>query len=86
MEARSCHRLRRAEPPKSHCEVMTGKGSISLEWVLDTTLCALAKVPVGPVAAGVKVDGLEGAVDAEGIAGPDLAEHLRWDERGGDGG
>lgn len=44
-----------------------------------------SNVAVGPVMAGSEVDGLEGAVEAERVAGLDLAEHLGWDERCCDG-
>jgi hypothetical protein len=56
------------------------QGSAEFCGVFSATVCALTKIIVGPVAAGLEVDGLEGAVDAEGVAGFDLAEHFWWDE------
>ena len=73
------------ECAKSRCKAPTVEGSICFERVVDASVCALTKVAVGPVAAGLEVDGLECAVDAERVTGSDLAEHFRGDEGGGDG-
>ena len=53
---------------------------LPVDWVCGRSVCSGFELSVGPVAAGAEVDWLEGAVDAEGVAGLDLAEHFGRNE------